>query len=168
MPMHALEMVLDVASDARIRDEWAALVAAGLPSQAQHHSASNAPHITVLSADREAVDAVEPVAGERLGPLLPRTLSVAGVVVFGGGPFAVARLVLPDLETLAAVGEVRGHISGADGGWVAHVTLARRVAAGDLGRVLEVAAGSRLNGVVVAGLRRWDPDRRETRVLAGR
>ncbi|MDF2443191.1 MAG: hypothetical protein JWR01_1394 [Subtercola sp.] len=53
--MMSFELLLDPATDARFRAEWDTLLAAGLPSQARHTGASNAPHITLLAA--RAVDA---------------------------------------------------------------------------------------------------------------
>ncbi len=44
----SLELVFDGASEAAVRREWDALVAADLPSQARHTGESNRPHVTLL------------------------------------------------------------------------------------------------------------------------
>ena len=48
--MHTVELVPDPALDAGVRDLWARLHAAGLPSLATHRHPTNAPHVTLTSA----------------------------------------------------------------------------------------------------------------------
>ncbi len=63
----SLELVFDDESDAAIRGEWDALVAADLPSQARHTGESNRPHITLLVRPTLA-----DVDGALLADALPR------------------------------------------------------------------------------------------------
>lgn len=49
MPVDALELRLSVPDEALVRGVWDALRDAGLPSQADHRSPSNAPHITLTA-----------------------------------------------------------------------------------------------------------------------
>src|SRR6478735_2891076 len=48
--LHALELVPDRAGQDLVRRDWQALRDAGLPSQLDHHGATNTPHVTVVSA----------------------------------------------------------------------------------------------------------------------
>ena len=45
--MFSIELVLAGAADQAVRDDWASLVRAGLPTQARHTGASNRPHLTL-------------------------------------------------------------------------------------------------------------------------
>ena len=67
--MQSVELVLDAALDAAVRAEWAALSAAGLPSQADHTGATNAPHVTLVSVD--SLDDVAEAALARLSESVP-------------------------------------------------------------------------------------------------
>ena len=68
--LHALELVPDAAGRDAVRRDWQALRDAGLPSQLDHPSPTNEPHLTVVSAPWLPTDAID-VAGVRLGSLLP-------------------------------------------------------------------------------------------------
>lgn len=172
MALHALELVLDDASDALIRAEWEALARAGLPSQARHTGLTNAPHVTVVAAPENPAD-VEAFAVERLGPLLPLPVELAGIVLLGRGPYAFARLLEPNAALGDAVRAIRGRVPHPHSpGWTAHLTLARRLCPEQVGpAIAAVATGAAApRHVVVAGLRRWDPDAGErgaVRLLAG-
>ena len=52
--VQSVELLLDPDADALIRNQWAQLAAAGLPSQALHTGDSNAPHVTL--AARASID----------------------------------------------------------------------------------------------------------------
>ena len=49
---HSVELLFDQSTDAAIRRQWAALADAGLPSQANHPSPTNRPHVTLTVAQR--------------------------------------------------------------------------------------------------------------------
>ena len=160
MPLAAIEALLDDSSDAQVRRLWEALDAAGLPSQTRHTGATNAPHLTLVSApliDGGHVD----LAGARLGPLLPIQVRVTGLALLGDGPrhalallCAVPSPVLAAVEELArAVGDPRA------GAWVPHLTLGRRLTGAQVGRALEVLGEQRipLERLVLDRVRRWDP-----------
>lgn len=160
MPLHSLDLTLDAGDEEWVRREWQALADADLPSQAHHRSPTNAPHVTLASApvimaehERTAVQAV--------APLLPISLGLAGVVLLGRGPYAVARLLTAgrDLQDVAnavrdAVGDPHSR------GWTPHLTLARRVPVDQVSDVLAaIATGPAApHDVTVTALRRWDPD----------
>ncbi len=173
--MQSAELLLDPATDAAVRAEWAALSAAGLPSQADHRGETNAPHVSVVVADRF------PPAGEEalLATIeaLPLSLRLGAPVVFGGRRLVLARLVVVDrplLDLHAAVGDALAGASDrsphtAPGRWVPHVTLARGIPADALATALEVLGGK---GGAVADLdgqasvlRRWDSEARRAWVV---
>ncbi len=158
--MHHLDLVLDDAADRAVRGQWARLVEAGLPSQARHRSPSNRPHVTLTTSqgwpEGEGLGGVLrvlgglPVAG-RLGP----------PVLFGRGPFVLARLVVvsePLLRLHADLAEAVAPLSSelvVPGRWLPHVTLARRL---DASRVPEALAvlGPEPAAVVFTAARHWD------------
>lgn len=162
--VHSVELIFDPDTDAAIRHIWDALTDSGVKSQASHKSPSNRPHVTLTVAERmnEAVDDALRPALQRL----PLACTIGAPMIFGRGPFTLVRLIVPTAELLAFHAEVHGlclpHMPAgplphADPGhWTAHVTLARRVPADQLGTALEVNAVSRdLTGSAV-GLRHWD------------
>ncbi len=169
---HSIELLVDPDTDAAIRRIWSALQLAELPSQGNHRSASNRPHITLVAAERisPAVDAVARGFSDRL----PLTVEIGAAVVFRGARSTVARLVVAsaglldlhrDIHDLAAPfvgGTVFDHCT--PDRWTPHVTLARRVTDDQLGRCIAVA-GDSTQGVsltaTITGLRRWDSDARE-------
>ncbi|PPF78709.1 hypothetical protein C5B96_14315 [Subtercola sp. Z020] len=112
--MMSLELLLDAATDARIRAEWTALVDADLPSQARHTGASNAPHITLLAAQsvsptlRPAAAARHAAASAAAAPSAPASATAPAVAV------AVAAVLLADAtaarpQTAPAPGLEQGH-----------------------------------------------------------
>lgn len=157
MRLHALELVPDEAGRSALLDDWQALRDAGLPSQLDHRGASNAPHVTVVSAPLLPQEALD-VAEVRLGGLLPVAARLSGLLLLGGERVAIARAVDVDDTVLRRVLAVRAQVPDRHpAGWLPHVTLARRVLRADVPRALEVLAhgGGEL---VLAGLRRWDPE----------
>ena len=157
----SLELVFDGASEAAVRREWEALVAADLPSQARHTGESNRPHVTLLvRPDLPRAD---------LGALaadLPLRLTLGAPLLFGvGRSRVIARSVIASPALLAFHARVHELAGAGDdaphtlpGAWTAHVTLARRVPLDRVGEALAViadAGGSEL-AVTATGVRRWD------------
>ncbi len=102
MPDQALELSFDPASAAAVVAQWEALKAAGIPSQADHRSMTNAPHLTLVAAVAIDLAAVS-VARDAVRPLLPARVGVRGLVVFGqGARVTIAHLVEPDSSLAAA------------------------------------------------------------------
>ena len=186
--MHSIELLLDEAADQRVRDEWAALAAADLPSLADHAGASNAPHVTLLA--RPVVDPRHDEAlAALLGELLPLPLATGAPLVFGRpgrggrGGWVLARSVVPTAALLDLHRRVHELASGegdvphtAPGAWSPHVTLAHRLTATTLARALEVLADEEArvaspptrassSSDVAAAARRWDSDAREVVAL---
>jgi 2'-5' RNA ligase len=169
---HSVELLFDPESDEAIRREWRTLADAGLPSQANHRSPTNRPHVTLTAAT-----AIDPAVDGPLGALaatLPVSCRVGAPIVFGSGRFTLVRSIVPTPELLrlhAAVDEMcLPHLP--DGSyahtrprqWTAHVTLARRMTAPELTAALALLADSDVVGTFTA-LRRWDGDAREQTLL---
>jgi hypothetical protein len=156
--LHALELVPDDAGQSAVRRLWDDLLDAGLPSQALHTKASNAPHVTVVEA-AELPDAAIDVARARLRPLLPSQVEARGVLVLGGERVTLALPVQLDDDLLRRALAVRVQVpERAHHGWLPHLTLARRFERADLPRALEVLGAPDLTLTLVE-VRRWDPDK---------
>jgi hypothetical protein len=166
----SLELTLDPASEARIRDEWRALADAGLSSLAGHTSPSNRPHITLMVRPT-----MPPVTRERLSTVvsLPMPVTIGDPILFGTGDRRVlARLVVPSAAMLAlhhALHTVLGAPGGGSGAdspftradqWVPHIALARRLRIDTLPQALraldDVHPAAPAAGSTAIALRRWD------------
>jgi 2'-5' RNA ligase len=168
--VHSIELVFDHDTEAVIRRIWADLVGAGIPSQAP----ASRPHVTLAVSERIAVDVDEllrPVSKQ-----LPLVAAIGAPVLFGRANVVFARLVVPTTELLALHAEVHRvclpHMAPAPmpnslpGQWTAHVTVARRVGGGQLGRALRIAGRpSQIDGRF-AGLRRWDGSKRAEHLIS--
>lgn len=162
--VHSIELVFDRDTEAAVRRIWGELAAVGIPSQAP----ASRPHATMVVAERIApdVDALLGSASQRL----PMDCVVGAPLLFGRAKVVLARLVVPTSELLALHAEVHRLClpyvlptpmpNCLPGQWTAHVTLARRVGGAQLGRALRVAGRpSEIHGSI-AGLRRWDGNKR--------
>jgi 2'-5' RNA ligase len=168
--VHSIELVFDHDTEAAIRRIWADLAGAGIPSQAP----ASRPHVTLAVAERIAAD-----VDELLGPVskqLPLVAAIGAPVLFGRANVVFARLVVPTTELLALHAEVHRlclpHMVPAPmpnslpGQWTGHVTVARRVGGGQLGRALRIAGRpSQIDGRF-AGLRRWDGNERAEHLIS--
>ena len=162
--VHSIELVFDPDTEAAIRHIWDDLADAGLPSQAP----ASRPHVTLVVGERIAAD-----VDTLLGPVsqrLPLPCAVGAPLLFGRAKAVLARLVVPTSELLSVHAEVHRlclpHVSpepmpnSLPGQWTAHVTLARRIGGGQLGRALRIAGRpSQIDGSF-AGMRRWDGSKR--------
>ena len=155
--LHALELVPDDAGQARVRRDWEALRDAGLPSQLDHPSPTNAPHVTVVSAV-ELPDAAIDVAHARLGALLPVRARASGLLLLGGARLTVARALDVDDDVARRVLAVRVQVPDRQHtGWLPHVTLARGLDRADAQRAVDVLGHADVE-LTLTELRRWDPD----------
>ncbi|TIH29956.1 2'-5' RNA ligase family protein, partial [Subtercola vilae] len=146
--MMSIELLLDAALDARIRAEWNTLLLAGLPSQARHSGASNAPHVTLLAA--EAVEVGVVGVGAVGAGVLPAEVQLSGFAVFGAGPkgLVLSRLVVVSRELQALHAAVHAAATGLIGlseltavdRWTPHITLASRLTPAQLGAAIELLA----------------------------
>jgi 2'-5' RNA ligase len=169
----SLELVFDEPSDAAVRREWDALLAADLPSQARHTGESNRPHLTLLVRPELADADLSALAAG-----LPLRLTLGAPLLFGAGRTRViARSVIPSSALLdfharvhAAVGAGDDALHTRPGAWTAHVTLARRVPIERIGDALAVLAeaGEAELAVTATGVRRWDSATRTVSDPVGR
>jgi len=175
--MFSVELVLDGPADAAVREDWASLMRAGLPSQGRHTGASNRPHLTLALT----ATAPEPVR-VRLAAIaaeLPLRVSLGAVLVFGHRPVSEAgrptrsalilsRLVVPDRELLTlqrrvvtALDEpVDRHGTFGAGAWTPHVTLGRRFTAAQVAAAFAVLGPGPTPGTL-RRLRLWDMSGRQ-------
>jgi hypothetical protein len=168
--VHSIELVFDGDTEAAIRRIWADLAGAGIPSQAP----ASRPHVSLAVAER-----IDPQVDELLSPVsqrLPLRCAIGAPVLFGRANVVFTRLVVPTSDLLALHAEVHrlclahlvpGPMSNSlPGQWTAHVTLARRVGGGQLGRALRIAGRpSQIDGRF-AGLRRWDGTKRVEHLIS--
>jgi hypothetical protein len=163
--LHALELVPDDEGRELVRRDWQALHDAGLPSQLDHRSPTNAPHVTVVSAPSLPDEAID-VAQARLGSLLPIRARAAGLLLLGGDRLTIARAVDIDDDVVRRVLAVRVQVADRQHvGWLPHVTLARRVDRADAQRAVDLLGHD--DAVLrLTELRRWDPDRGRVTVIA--
>lgn len=173
---HSIELLLDDHSDAAIRQLWAALDDAGLPSQLRVKSATNRPHITMLAAERIAPDVDAALAA--LGPRFPLDITIGAPLIFTGARLTLARLGVASEQLLDLHREVYQrslqHVAGepyrhsAPGHWTPHVTLGRRLTPEHIGIAIQVVEPLCADiSARIAGLRRWDGDQRVEHQLIG-
>lgn len=179
--VHSIELLLDGDSDRVIRNEWQALVDAGLPSQGRHSGATNAPHVTLVA--RPQLDDAHDAELADVMAALPLRADLAGLVVFGSPPrgLVLGRSVVQSSairRVHRAVHDLLGHDASPSAGletptapdpgadhtlpdrWTPHVTLASRLTPQQLGEAVAVVAGRGQITVTFAAARRWDSDQR--------
>ncbi|MBM9476416.1 2'-5' RNA ligase family protein [Nakamurella flavida] len=167
--VQSVELLFEGPAEECVREQWAVLEAAGLPSQARHTAVSNRPHVTLAVAE-EIPHAVERDIAAAVGDL-PLELVLGGLLVFGSRSCVLARLVLPTAELLelqarlAAVLEQAGiarrpHLE--PGRWTPHVTLARRMRPEQLGEAVGLVGDDTAVEILGHQVRRWDSDARRT------
>lgn len=164
--VQAVELTLDAPGDERVREEWAALREAGLPSLADHTGATNRPHVTL-----HVRDTMTPAAEDgllRVVRRLPLRLSLGPLVLFHARRrWVVARHVVVDRPLLELHEEVAEVVGGGGspltvpGSWVPHVTLARGVRDEQVAEVLGVLAQAPAYAAQALRLRRWDQEARQ-------
>jgi 2'-5' RNA ligase len=167
--VHSIELIFDRDTEAAVRRIWADLAAVGLTS------ATGRPHTTMVVAEQIApdVDALLQALSQRL----PLDCVIGAPLLFGRTKMVLARLVVPTSELIALHTEVHRlclpHVAPAPmpnclpGQWTAHVTLARRASGAQLGRALDVAGQPTEIHGCIAGLRRWDGDKKTEHLIQG-
>ena len=163
--VQSVELLLDDELDAQVRREWNFLAELSVPSQANHRSASNRPHVTIGVARSVTDDAEASLRSLDVGNAMQ--VRLGGLIVFGGKNIVLARSVVPSTPLLDLHRRVQDALTLSDGipphltvgRYSPHVTLAMRLTPE------QVAVGLReltpnltdLTGTVAA-LRRWDGD----------
>ena len=161
----SVELLLDPASEAAVRQEWLALHQAGLPSEVRPGpDDSHRPHITLFAAAE-----ITPAADQALPALvadLHLSLQLGALMLFGPhrDRFVLVHAVVPSNDLLE-LQRVVGRTCGADrdsyfapGRWAPHVTVARRVTAAELPAALSALApvGAADQPMRITQCRRWD------------
>ncbi|WP_336086823.1 2'-5' RNA ligase family protein [Nocardia sp. SSK8] len=163
-----MELLLDERGETEIRRQWAVLAEAGLSSPGATHR----PHITVAVA-REIWPRIDH-ALERMA-FTPLPIRLGGVLVFGARRPILVRAVVVTEELLSVQRRVADLVAPCPGipadvapdAWTPHVTLARRVPPDRLGEAVRAVATDHDFSAVVVGIRRWDGDARQERLVAG-
>lgn len=163
--MHHVELLMDPVSEVAVREEWRVLDEAGLPSQARHRGASNAPHVTLTMTQ------AWPGAGDlgcalaSLSPL-PVAVWLGAPLVFGPGPFVLTRLVVasqPLLEVHRGLVDRMPPLASdllVPGRWTPHVTLGRRLDQEQVSRAVGLLAAAPGYEVLLDRARHWDSQAR--------
>ncbi|MFB7879137.1 2'-5' RNA ligase family protein [Nocardia sp. NPDC056064] len=167
--VQSVELLLDERGEAEIRRQWAVLAEAGIGSP---RGATHRPHITVAVA-REIWPRIDH-ALERTD-FAPLPVRLGGVLVFGARRPILVRAVVVTEELLALQRRVAELVAPCPGippnvapdAWTPHVTLARRVPPERLGDAVRAVAADHDFSAVVVGIRRWDGDTRQERLVAG-
>jgi 2'-5' RNA ligase len=165
----SVELLLDDELDAAVREQWAALAAAGVPSQAQHTGETNRPHITLTVAGA-VLPYLETAIKAALTGKVPLPIRLGGLLCFGGrgGDQVLARAVVPSIALLELQADCAALFDGLPGvspllqpgSWFPHVTLARKVPVAQAGSAIAaLGANTALVGNAVA-VRRWDSEAR--------
>lgn len=159
VPDHALELSFDAADDSAVVARWNLLRDAGLPSQADHRSMTNAPHLTIVAA-QPITPATLDLARDIVLPLLPATVLVRGLVVLGqGARVALAYLAEPDSRLAQAAHQVRESVPNLRHPvWTPHITLARRLPRRLVPDALRLLVEHPLTEITATRLRWWDPE----------
>jgi 2'-5' RNA ligase len=163
----SVELLLDDELDAAVRGQWAALAAAGVPSQAQHTGETNRPHITLTVAS-SVLPYLETALKAALTGAMPIPVRLEGLLCFTGrgGDQVLARAVVPSVELLELQADCAARFDGLPGvspmlqpgSWSPHVTLARKVPVSQVGSAIAaLGANPPLVGNAVA-VRRWNSD----------
>ena len=163
--VHSVELVFDPDTEAAIRHIWDGLREAGIPSQAP----ASRPHATLTVAER-----IDPEVDQLLSSLadrFPLSCRIGAPLLFGRSKVVLARLVVPTTPLLDVHADVHrlcmphlqpGPMPNAlPGQWTGHVTLARRLVPGQLGRALRIAGKPQEIAGSVIGVRRWDGNKKQ-------
>jgi 2'-5' RNA ligase len=160
----SVELLLDAAAEERIRAEWSLLAQAGLPSERRGVAAGpHRPHITLYAASQIPEDADQALPALVDG--LDLHLQIGACLFFGSGRtgrFILVRQVPASRELLELQRRVTERCGGSahgqfgPGRWTPHVTMARRMAAGQAASALELLGAADPVPTYITRCRRWD------------
>ncbi|MFD6224771.1 2'-5' RNA ligase family protein [Nocardia asteroides] len=167
--VQSVELLLDEHAEAEVRRQWAVLAAAGI---AGPRGPGHRPHVTVAVA-REIWPRIDrALAGLAFRPL---PIRLGGLLVFGARRPILVRSVVVTADLLDLQRRVHEMVEPCPGvpatmrpdAWTPHVTLARRVPPERLGPAITAVAADHDFPAVVVGIRRWDGEARQERVVVG-
>lgn len=162
---HSLELLPDEQTDRVLRAAWARLADAGLRSRRRPASPTDRPHCTLIAAPHisPAADALL----DALAPGLPLAARVGPPVILAGhGRYTLAASVVPDAALLALHAQASAAVDAfaervfahtRPGRWTAHLTLARRLTAEQVGAALRLIDWPEQE-IAFTAVRRWDGD----------
>ncbi|MFE5289905.1 2'-5' RNA ligase family protein [Nocardia sp. NPDC056611] len=167
--VQSVELVLDEASEAAVRRQWAALSELGLHTPGPWYR----PHITIAVAS-EIWPRLDKVLAQQ--DFRPFPVRLGGLLVFGSRAAVLVRAVVPSEPLISLQHRLFRVIADCPGipgnvrpdSWTPHVTLARRLKPGQFDAALGAVGWDKDVRATVEGIRRWDGDRRaEWSVTAG-
>jgi hypothetical protein len=155
--LHSLELLPDEQGDLVVRRDWDLLRDAGLPSRADHRGATNAPHVTAISARAAIEPSLRALAVDLLGPLLPVECALTGLLVLGERRLVLARLVeVPDALVAAVLRLKAAATDQRFPGWLPHATLGHGLDRADVASAVELL-DTAATPFRITSLRHWDP-----------
>lgn len=171
--VQSVELLLDARLETAVRDEWEALVEAGVTRELRRGGEPAIPHVTIGVAASIPPDVEDALHAIDHGVGLE--LRLGGLLLLGGHSSVLVRLVVPsspllDLQatvwsTLRDCPDVPDTMT--PGRWTPHVTIARRVGSSELATTVGVLGHRTRAEGTVAGMRRWDGDARRAWALGG-
>ncbi|MEU3039117.1 2'-5' RNA ligase family protein [Streptomyces griseoaurantiacus] len=176
--MRTVELLLDEAADARVREAWRRLADAGLPSQAHHRSPTNSPHLTLAACPELTAPIRWELAEVAAG--LPLPVRFTGIVRFERPTSVLAWSLEPEPALTGRHRRVWEAVASHSppetlnpfhepGRWSPHITLGRTRRAGAF-------AGRRVPGLLpvpplpaaLTTLRSFDTETRTVEILGPR
>jgi 2'-5' RNA ligase len=141
---HAVELLFEPAAEAEIKDVWARLEAAGVPSLASRTHRRHRPHISLTVAERIDTDQLQGASDSLSATHLDVTLYAPAVFP---RPGVLYLSVIPTLPLLRVHEEVQAALTDSMlaprdgysvGGWMPHCTLAQDLTRAELLRGIDL------------------------------
>ena len=158
--MRTVELLGDDELDRAVRAAWGRLDQAGFSSLARHRHPTNRPHLTLVSAEQFPPGTADGIDGALR--MLPVVVRLDGLHFFGGRAGVLAWAVEDNGPLRELQARVWSALDGADrnplhepGRWTPHISLARRLRAGQVMPAAQ-AAGEIVAGGALTGARSYD------------
>lgn len=159
--MQSIEFTLDAAGEEWVRRDWHFLADAGISSHAKHTRKGVLPHMSA-TVGHDIPPPVQQLALEVLPQLLPLNVGVGGILLFGDGPYVLARPIQAPPRLLTVMGEFlrQAHqlYEPIRTEWVPHITLARKIRPAALPTLRHVVQPAREITLTFTGFRYCNPD----------
>ncbi len=154
---HALELFFDPTIEAEIKNVWARLEAAGLPSLATRSHRRHRPHVTLVVADRietsQLGDARERLAATHLNITLysPAVFQGSGVLYLSVVPTMALLRLHQEVHAAMRDGLFKPWHTYSPDAWVPHCTLAQDLDRAQLARGIELLHDERIIETHITG-----------------
>lgn len=159
--MQSLEFTLDAAGEEWVRRDWRLLADAGISSHAKRTRGCVLPHMSA-TVGHDIPLSVRELALEVLPQLLPLKVGVGGILLFGDGPYVLARPIQAPPHLLTVMGDFlrQAHklYDPIRTEWVPHITLARKIRPAALPTLRDVVQPARETTLTFTGFRYCNPD----------